>query len=272
MALTEITWPQNVAPRSRDRGKVGYYPTPEGNMHRVSSILKVLGFGTDALMNWAADQEREATLISAGDCYELGLPPEQFIEEIEKRLGKAKAHLKSSQKAKDLGTEAHDRIRWMLAQELGLSIPKPPTFHEETELAVMAFDDWRKASGFKPVAMNQVIWDPGFGYAGEFDVYGYLGTSPGILDFKTSKWVYDTHHLQVAAYMNATRRWAPVDWGTIIRLPKSLDDRMFQPKGKLDVVNVGELYDRTLSEQEIFAGFVYALEIYKRFIFKEEDK
>ena len=79
---------------------------------------------------------------------------------------------------------------------------------------------------------------------------------------KTSKGVYDSHHLQVAAYLHAGRNFAPLRWAKIVRLPKKIDDPNFE------VVPLGKLYDRTLTEEELMEAFRSCLTLHRLLVGK----
>ena len=58
-------WPTEKDVKVTSKG----YETPDGLKPRVTTILKVLGLGTEALIRWSADLERDAVLEAAGEVY-----------------------------------------------------------------------------------------------------------------------------------------------------------------------------------------------------------
>jgi hypothetical protein len=130
---------------------------------------------------------------------------------------------------------------------------------EASQWAYMAFQDFWKNSGLKAIRSEQLIWDDELGYAGTIDIIAddpKLG--PGIIDIKTSKGCYDDHHIQVAAYCHAARKWSDINWAAIVRLPKNTSDPEFEVK------SLGSLYGgRVMSEDKLFEAFAGALQAWK---------
>lgn len=242
------------------------YKTPEGEFPRVTSILKVVGTGTEGLIKWSANEERKACLEAAGKIdrrQAASWSDREFVEEVEKRLGPARQHQRLVSKAADIGTAAHEMVAWTLRGEAGVPQGDKPEVSDKSEWAFMAWEDWWKGSGLKIVRVEQPVWDPELGYAGTIDaVVEHPDRGLGVIDLKTSKGIYDTHHLQVAAYAHAARRWAPIQWAEIVRLPKNTDDPAFE------VRPLGKLYDRTVSESQLLESFKAALVLWRTLIEK----
>jgi hypothetical protein len=99
--------------------------------------------------------------------------------------------------------------------------------------------------------MEQMVWCPDAGFAGTADLLAWdrdnrYGGGLGVVDLKTSNYTLDSHHLQVRGYVHATNRVFPCTWGLLVKVPKS-KDKQFQ------VTKLGELYDRTLGMDELWA-------------------
>jgi hypothetical protein len=234
------------------RSTSGDFP---GDLPGVTSVLKVLGLGTEGLIKWSASEERKACLEAAGKVYgdwnENGLRamPEGFVAAVEADLGPARSHQKQLAKAADIGTAAHAAISgWLTTGKMSGDLPDASLW------AAMSFQDWWNESGLKVVRSEQPVWDIELGYAGTVDVIVEAPDgSLGILDVKSSKSVYDTHHLQVAAYMHAARNWAPIQWGKIVRVPKTSDET------RIEVKDLGDMYGRKLTEGQLMEAFTAAL-------------
>jgi hypothetical protein len=244
------------------------YRTPEGDFPRVTTVLKVLGLGTDALMRWAAEIEKKSAVMAAVDVYaegKHGEGPAEFALAIEERLGSAKQHVVELAKAAEIGTATHEKVKWDMKQLLGVPAgPEPPCL-DRSLWAWMAFDTWWKASGLKVLASEQPIYDTTLKVAGTLDIYAEDERGrPGIVDLKTSKYIYAEHHLQVAAYCHLARNFVPVEWAKIVRVPKKIDDPEFE------VVELGKLYDRTLTEEQLIDAFRAAMVAWKTLILKPE--
>lgn len=248
-----------------------YYGTPDGPMPRVTSVLKVLGTGTEGLIKWSASTERAACLEAAAEVFAESDHdgPAAFAAAIEARLGKVRQHQKLVDKAADIGTRAHEMIAWTLKRAMGVPCGEKPALPDQSEWAFMAWEDWWKASGLTVLRAEQPVWhcieslDGMVGYGGTIDaIVEHPERGLGIIDIKTSKGVYDNHHLQVAAYAHAARRWAPIQWAEIVRLPKVTSDPAFE------VVPLGKLYDRVVDEQALMNAFWGVLAAWKVLVAK----
>lgn len=260
--MSEVQWPENVP--IIQSGRSQKYRTPDGDKGRVTSILKVLGLGQEGIINWAAEIERSAAIMAATDVYaegQHGEGPAEFAAAIEEKLGDSRKHVKELAKAGDIGTDAHLRVRWWLEKQLGIDKPEPVMTDQRSLWASMAFEDWWGKSGLKVIRCEQVVWDQD--YAGTIDVIVECPRRGlGMLDLKTSKGVYESHHLQCAAYLQASRHWAPLGWAEIIRLPKKTDDPNFE------VVPLGKMYGRTLTEEQLMAAFAHTVALWKLLVAK----
>ena len=146
---------------------------------------------------------------------------------------------------------------------LGLTAGPEPVIRDEAMVAVMAWQDWWKGSGLRPFRCEQVVWDKGLMVAGTVDLLALdEGGRLGIVDYKTSKGIYDSHHIQVAAYAHMARNFAEIEWCQIVRIPKSLDDPAFEVK------QLGVLYDRTLTEDQLMDVFRAAATVYRTLVEK----
>jgi len=264
--LSSVQWPEsgcttytNGAGGRYYRALHGEFPVP---LPGVTTVEKIIGTGTNALIAWSANTERAACLEAAADVFAEGTHddgPAGFVAAVEARLGKARSHQKLVSKAADIGTAAHAMIQWTLREELGMPAGLKPELTDASLWAFMAWQDWWKGAGLKPVRCEQVIWDEKLGYAGSIDAI--MEAPDGVLevyDWKTSKGIYDTHHVQVAAYCHAARNWAPVRAGGIVRIPKTVDDPAFEVK------RLGEMYGgKMLTETQLMDAFRGALKCWR---------
>lgn len=239
-----------------------HYHTPDGRFPRVTKILKVLGLGTESLIRWSASVEREAVLAAVAEVLRGPTTDDKFIAAVEARLGSARAHQKQLTKAGEIGTAIHQAIHTYLRTEMGLATGAfAPDLPDEGKIAFLSFQAWWKGSGLKPVRMEQPVWDAELGYAGTIDFLAEDSKEGlGLVDFKSSKGIYDDHHLQVAAYVHAARNFGDVRWAKIVRFPKSLKDPEFEVK------NLGELYSRVKTQDQLMVAFRGALDAYKELI------
>lgn len=257
-------WPEPIETYDR-QGKQRYYKCPDG-VERVSvtTALKALGLGQESLIGWAARTEKAAALEAVKGIFEWGrgMTGAKFIEAVEERMGKAKAHIAQMEKAGDIGTQVHAMIQWYLRGVAGLLPGDQPALSSEATVGWMAWLGWWEKAELKPVRVEQSVWDGSF--AGTIDLIAENAAGQlEVWDWKSSSYIYMKHHVQVAAYMKAAREWRPISAGYILRVPKSLKDL------KIEVKPVGEMWDfdrrRTVvrSESELFHVFLSALATYR---------
>ena len=259
MTTKAIAWPDPSSVVISTGHKT--YKTPDGIMHGTTRVIKVLGLSTEALVRWSANVERAAVLEAAETvlAQSRGMTtPKDFTAAVEKAIGPAKQHQREMQKAGDIGTEIHQAISDFL--RIG-TMPKGS--RDEVDWALMAFDEWWAKSKLKSIRTEQPVWDKALGYAGTIDLVAENQQGQlGVIDFKTSKGIYDDHHLQVAAYLHAGSNFAPLEWAQIVRLPKNVEDPKFEVKP------LGAMYDRQLTRSQLMEAFAGALAAYKVLVAK----
>lgn len=260
-------WPSQ-SPVYVNHGRHRYYKIGDRELPGVTGVIKAsLGLAQEGLIGWAAKVEREAVIEAAdleAKSVAMNIPVRSFRDRVLARLGDAKAHQRLMDQAAELGTAAHDMIRWTLTQELGQEAGPKPKLTEPSLRAYSAWQEWWRQAGLKALRMEQPIYDLDWGYAGAIDLVAeHPRLGPGVVDVKTSKGVYAEHHIQVAAYMKAGRNFSDLNWGQIVRLPKTSGEDAFE------VVPLGKLYDRTLTEEQLLAVFQAALVVFKTMVHKE---
>src|SRR5258707_7036788 len=93
-----------------------------------------------------------------------------------------------------LGTQAHQYIDRFIKGEKLEAIP------DEILKPVSAFAEWWTQSGFKFVSGDLKVASRKYGYGGSLDALAGKNGKLVLLDWKTSKAIYDEYALQVAAY------------------------------------------------------------------------
>lgn len=277
MTLVDSGFPDASLAFLSKKGRKTMYQTPDGFMNRCTTILDALP-KQRFLTDWAARIEREAVVFAAtqvfGEGFEGG--PVQFAEAVEARLGPAREHQKALEKGGELGTFAHQEIQRQTHEMLGLSVGPPVDMPSESQLAVMAWREWYDESGLKPLRCEQVVWDAISKVAGTIDNLSMNADGHLIvLDYKTSKGIYDEHHVQVAKYVQMARNFGYVEGALIVRLPKTLDDRLLTTNvlgsKPIEVKELGDLYDRTLTLEQLLRVFDSAQAVYELMIQKQEQ-
>jgi hypothetical protein len=250
------------APRKVNVDRRGRFYEVEGG-GSYPSVTNILGVvGKPALINWAANTERAMVIQAAANLYEdLPIAPKMiraaYLDTLSRRIGHEKAHTKELAKASEIGSQAHALIEWNLRKELGQKVGDQPFIGDKATWAFMAYEDWRKSAGIKPLMIEQTIWSHKHGYAGTIDLcadvkeFGALA----VIDWKTGKAIYEEALLQNAAYVQALIEMghAPSTnvYGMIVRLPKLETDPEFEVR-VIKPEEQAELFQAFLSAKRLW--------------------
>ena len=134
------------------------------------------------------------------------------------------AFRKSNREAIQIGQDAHqycqEAIEWKLGQSK--KIPALPK-NELTANSVNAFRNWVKEHEIKWYAAELKVYNRTHKYAGTVDAVAEVDDEFCVIDFKTSKAVYSSHHLQCAAYADCVEDiyGKDVDCSYVLRLDKT---------------------------------------------------
>jgi len=264
-----LPWPEDAEvehvflSHGRDRPRFTRHKILGWTRPGVTSVINP--WDKAAIIKWSADTEREVCLEAASRVYgeivaqRKAHPVEVFQGRVEANLGAVRAYRKKLEKAGDIGTGAHDMIRWHIKRSMGLDPGPEPQIPEESILAVMAWEDHWKSAGLVPIRTEQHIWSDTHEYAGQIDLIALRDGQLGIVDLKTGKGIYPSHHLQVAAYAHAVEELLSVkiEWAELWRLPKTLEDIRFEVAqlGDTHVWNGNGFTARKLMWSELFASF-----------------
>ena len=145
--------------------------------------------------------------------------PEELRENPTETFKKAKLYYRElKEKATELGSEVHNLLEVFLKGQniTGLLVANP-----KLKPAFEAFLLWQKKYKFELVEAEHIIWSD-LGYAGTLDCVARLDGKLYVIDFKSSKAIYDEYELQVAAYAAAyeERSEKEVEGIGILRLGK----------------------------------------------------
>jgi len=201
----------------------------------VTTILQVIG--KPALIAWSAKVEREmVTNASLGlyrDIHGTPLMSDMaYLNTLQTRLGKDRAHKKELEKAADIGSQTHALIEWNLRASLMQEAGPSPRVTDKATWAFMAWEDRKKSVNLKPIWIEQTVWSDTYGYAGTMDLLAEVNGKLTVVDWKTGKAIYPESYLQNAAYRHALREMGHGDpvQGIIVRLPKNTEDPEFEAK------------------------------------------
>jgi hypothetical protein len=181
------------------KGKGRHYRTTDGEL--VPSVTNVIGIlDKPALPRWAAKMVAERAMQLK---HSLGRMDDSEVVDTLKGAPWSK-----SQRAADRGTDIHAYL------EARLNRLEPEELSADAEPYRDAADDWfdQVGASFEDVRTEVTLFHPN--YAGTTDLIGTLDGRINIVDFKTSKAIYDEAALQLAAlagcYMDA--QGLPVPW------------------------------------------------------------
>lgn len=217
----------------RDTAAGRFYDVDGEAFPSVTHVLSVIG--KPALINWAANQERDLVTTAAADLY-LDLLKAQpmtrpaYTATLAARLGTERAHRRAMERAGAIGTQVHRVIEWTLRKQLGLTDEPEPRCDGPARWAVLSFQAWAESVALRPLFIEQVVWSRVHRYAGTMDLLAEVNGIVTLVDFKTGKAIYPEAHLQNVAYQVALAEMGhatPVA-GLIVRLPKVAGDPDFE--------------------------------------------
>lgn len=158
---------------------------------------------------------------------------EQYIKEnlsgtepVFETVARAKKEFRNvSQKALDIGSEIHHIIeRYIKSGRDAVGELKP-----EVENGFLAFLDWEQKNAVKWLESEVFVFSEWLQVAGTFDAICEIGGKKYLIDFKSSKAVYDEYLLQVCAYalMYRERTGEQIKNLGILRLDKETGEPEF---------------------------------------------
>lgn len=150
-----------------------------------------------------------------------------WVKNVIKEAQKQPDRIKDS--AADVGTRAHAAFN-------DIAMGKEPTLTPDIERPVAEYRKWRERSGIRFIAGETKVASLLYGYAGSLDEVGHDGERFVIVDYKTSKGIYDEYALQVAAYWQAFHETYGIKAtrGVIVRFGK---DGSFETKEIKDLTD-----------------------------------
>jgi hypothetical protein len=168
---------------SEYNGKIVQWPS-------VTTILGILD--KHALINWGINCALNHVRDNRHRLEGHGL--ENVLEEART------AHKDTSKDATDIGSLVHDAIEAYLKGDTDPADSLHYSGPEEAVNCVNAFVSWYNDNEVKPIELEKKIINEEIGYGGRMDFLGYVNGKLTILDWKTSKAIYDEYRYQVGAY------------------------------------------------------------------------
>jgi hypothetical protein len=221
-------------------------------VYGVTSIIGIIN--KPQLMYWAVNQ--------AVDFLKNSLEPGKGYDEIEigNILEGAKyAHRTKSKEATDLGKLFHswaeDYINKKIAGKGKVKMP----VNKKLQGSVKNFLDWEKEHKVKWLSSERKIYSKKYEYAGTLDAEARIDGELSVIDFKTSKAIYDDYFLQTASYIKAREEESGDKYkkAWILRVSKTGGDFEARQTEKID---------------EHFKCFLSCLEVYKWINNRKKEK
>lgn len=178
------------AVRTIARGGARWYVKPDGSrVPGVTSIIDMLP--KPHLVYWAARMTAEAALDNLAAVHALASDREGAIDYLKN------AHVRYTRGRARLGSAAHDMFERMLRGEVVRHVGM------ELEPYRRHFAEFLDRVQPELVAAEDVAWSDRHGYAGSPDAIVRVDGEIVIMDWKTSRDVYPSVALQLAAYAHA---------------------------------------------------------------------
>ena len=136
------------------------------------------------------------------------------------------AFTKTSEKALDTGTQVHDAIEHYIKTGRDLS----GELSEQVQNGFLAFLEWESKNHVQWLKSELTLYSTQYGYAGTCDAIAVINGFKYLIDFKTSKAIYDEYRMQLAAYKQGALETLgePLENFAILRLDKETGEPEFK--------------------------------------------
>ena len=196
-----------------------------------------------ALTYWAAGAACDHILEKLNKVWATSIPIDDIFPIIESAR---KSFRTVSRKALDAGSRIHEAI------EVYLKTGKEPfTKDDQVISGFLAFLEWKDAHKVEPIQLEYTVY--GYDWAGTLDFYGWFDGRRYVIDWKSSKGIYDEMRYQVAAYRSAV---GDCEGCGILRLDKET--------GLPEWVDTSKTYEEDLSVFNILTDLWWARNKSKR--------
>ncbi|WP_030962666.1 hypothetical protein [Streptomyces sp. NRRL S-378] len=179
------------------RGGSRFYIDPDDAHIKVPGVTSVGGMlPKDYLTFWAAKEAAEAAVNNWDIVSELcKRDPKGAVDYLKN------AHRRKTTAASDLGSAAHDLFERLARGET----VNPRHVHADVKPHVRWFSEFLQEVQPEFLHLEETVWSDTHSYAGSFDAIAVIDGETVIVDWKTSKSVYDSVALQLSAYRYADR-------------------------------------------------------------------
>ncbi|GAA1064687.1 hypothetical protein [Streptomyces asiaticus] len=179
------------------RGGSRFYINPDDARIKVPGVTSIVGMlPKDFLTFWAAKVSAEAAVDNWDIVSQLiQRDPAGAIDYLKN------THRRQTKAASDLGSAAHDLFERLARGE---SV-NPRYVHADVKPHLHWFREFLDEVQPEFIHLEETVWSDTYQYAGSFDAIARIDGETVVLDWKTSKAVYDSVALQLSAYRYADR-------------------------------------------------------------------
>ncbi|GAB1326956.1 PD-(D/E)XK nuclease family protein [Streptomyces sennicomposti] len=179
------------------RGGSRFYVDPENGDVKVPGVTSVVGqLPKDFLTFWAAKEAAEAAVTNWDIVSQLvQRDPKGAVDYLKN------AHRRKTTAASDLGSACHDIFERLARGET----VNERHVHMDVKPHVRWFREFLDEVQPEFILCEETVWSDSHRYAGSFDCIAKIDGETVIVDYKTSKAVYDSVGLQLSAYRYADR-------------------------------------------------------------------
>lgn len=186
-----------VGVRTLKRGASRFYINPADAQVKVPGVTTVVDqLPKPYLTYWAAREAAEAAVTNWDIVSQLVKRDPAGATDYLKS-----AHRRTSRSAADLGSAAHEYFERLARGEA----INPRHVHADVRPHVRWFSEFLEQVQPEFLHLEETVWSDEHQYAGSFDAIARVDGELVVLDWKTSKSVYDSVALQLSAYRYANR-------------------------------------------------------------------
>lgn len=147
-----------------------------------------------ALTYWAAGAACDYVLEKIGS---VGLDDAVLVEHLFPIIEAARKNFRAvNKKAMDTGSRIHEAVETFFKTG-----KEPITKDDQVISAFLAFLECKDAHKIEPIQLEHTVY--GYDWAGTLDFYGWFDGKKYVIDWKSSRSIYDEMRYQVAAYRSA---------------------------------------------------------------------
>lgn len=205
-----------LAVKSSGWGGRGYKNPVTGDGRIVPSITTVLkAESKPALIQWAVDQtagfavansQKLMTMSDASAFKFLRYLPKQN-RGIVPGMDLHSYHSGVLEDAADMGTWMHEYVQAEVVP--GLEYPDLDAAHDSHWEMVKVWNKFKSEHDIRPHATERTVWNEELGYAGTLDGLWEFDGKICLMDIKTSRGLYTSTWMQLAALLNAPQMFVP---------------------------------------------------------------